>query len=99
MIAEKRPRLGSRPPANVPTYLICEIMDDKPLYYKGYRDALSGKKTVGEIVGSTTVSKKVTVATPGQPWQVIDWDQDIDLLAGVTMNVGRYLTDRGVLVR
>lgn len=204
MIAEKKPRLGPKPPAKVPEYMICEIMDGKPLYYKGYRDVLSGKKTFGEIVGSsrlqsfiimylvrvlslalseeqyvifcnelglhldrgnnlsgdiviyeaatmppaaineyysdipakvcievdisidtanmgeetylhkktqkllafgmekviwiTTTSKKVTIATAGQPWLVVDWDQDVDLLEGVTVNIGKYLVDRGVVV-
>lgn len=204
MIAEKKPRIGPKAPANVPEYMICEIMDGKPLYYKGYRDVLSGKKTFGEIVGSsrlqrfivmylvrvlvtklsedeyvifsselglhldrgnnlsgdiviyeaatmppeaineyysdipakvcievdisidtadtgeesylhkktqkllafgmekviwiTTTSKKVTIATAGHPWLVIDWDQNIDILDGVTVNIGQYLSDRGVVV-
>ncbi len=204
MIAERKPRIGPKAPNKVPEYMICEIMDGKPLYYKGYRDVLSGKKTFEEIVGSsrlqsfiiaylmrlltrqlsddqytiftnelglhldrgnnlsgdiviydaatmppeaineyysdipakvcievdisidtanigeetylhkktqklltfgmekvvwiTTASKKITIATSGQPWLVIDWDQDIDLLDGVTVNIGRYLAERGVVV-
>ena len=204
MIAEKKPRIGPKVPVKVPEYMICEIMDGKPLYYKGYRDVLSGKKTFGEIVGSsrlqsfivmylvrvlvtklsedeyvifsselglhldrgnnlsgdiviyeaatmppeaineyysdipakvcievdisidtadmveesyiyrktqkllsfgmekviwiTTASKKVTIATAGQPWLIIDWDQDVDVLDGVMVNIGRYLADRGVVV-
>ncbi len=204
MIAEKKPRVGPKPPVEVPEYMICEIMDGEPLYYKGYREVLSGKKTFGEIVGSsrlqsfiimhlvrvltgklseddyvifcselglhldrgnnlsgdiviyeaatmppeaineyysdipakvcievdisidtanmgeetylykktqklltfgmekvvwiTTPTRKITIATAGQPWQIIDWDQEIELIDGVAVNIGKYLADRGVVV-
>ncbi|TAE20718.1 MAG: Uma2 family endonuclease [Cytophagales bacterium] len=35
--------------------LIYEVMDGEPIYYKGYRDVLSGKKTAEEIMGSSTL--------------------------------------------
>lgn len=37
----------------VPAYLTCEELDGKPLYYKGYKDVLSGKKTKEEIMGAS----------------------------------------------
>lgn len=35
--------------------LIYEVMDGEPIYYKGYRDVLAGKKTAEEIMGSSTL--------------------------------------------
>lgn len=38
---------------HIPESLIYEIIDGKPLYYKGYKDVLSNKKTAEEIRGSS----------------------------------------------
>jgi hypothetical protein len=35
--------------------LIYEVMDGEPVYYKGYRDVLAGKKTAEEIMGSSSL--------------------------------------------
>ena len=40
-----------KPRRKVPDALIYEIMDGKPIYRKGYREVLSGKKTIEEIMG------------------------------------------------
>jgi hypothetical protein len=37
----------------IPAYLICEELEGKPLYYKGYKDVLSGKKTKEDIMGAS----------------------------------------------
>ena len=42
-------------PKKIPDALICEIMDGKPLYYKGYQDVLTGKKKAAEIMGSSSL--------------------------------------------
>ncbi len=61
MIASKiAPFMRHRPkPRNVPDYLIYEIMDGKPIYYKGFRDVLSGKKQVEEIMGSSKLQSYI----------------------------------------
>ncbi len=185
----------------VPEYLIYEIMDGKPIHYKGYREVLAGTKTYADIMGSstlqalivtqliltigrqlneelftmlsseaglhldkrnnlagdilifdnatlpidaidefyaqvpprvvievdiaadptdvdtdgyifqktqkllnfgvekviwvTTQAKKVTVATQDADWQIKDWHKDIDVLDGVSFNIGAYLTKKG----
>ena len=38
---------------NTTDCLIYEIIDKKPIYFKGYQDVLSGEKQVGEITGSS----------------------------------------------
>ena len=43
----------------IPDYLICEVLDGKPLYYKGYEDVLAGKKTLEEIMGSSSLQASI----------------------------------------
>lgn len=42
-------------PEKIPEALIYEIMDGEPIYYAGYREVLSGQKTIEEIMGSSTL--------------------------------------------
>jgi Uma2 family endonuclease len=46
-------------PRNVPDYLIYEIMDGQPIYYKGFRDVLLGKKQAEEIMGSSKLQSYI----------------------------------------
>ncbi|GAB3644228.1 Uma2 family endonuclease [Spirosoma arcticum] len=39
----------------VPSYLIHETLNGRPLYRRGYRDVLSGKKKPAEIMGSSSI--------------------------------------------
>ncbi len=57
MNASKGPRkaLPRIPAKKIPAALIYEIMDGKPIYYKGYREVLSGKKTLEEVIGASTL--------------------------------------------
>ena len=40
---------------NIPEALIYEVMDGQPLYYKGYKDVLNKKKSLDDIMGSSTL--------------------------------------------
>jgi hypothetical protein len=48
-----------KPRRKIPESLIYEIMDGKPIYRKGYRDVLSGKKTIEEIMGASTLQSVI----------------------------------------
>ncbi len=39
----------------VPDYLVYEIMDGKPIYYKGYQEVLKKKKTLDDIIGCSSL--------------------------------------------
>jgi glutamyl/glutaminyl-tRNA synthetase len=39
----------------VPSYLIAEVIDGKPYYYKDYKQVLNKKKTLEDIMGSSTL--------------------------------------------
>lgn len=53
LIAEKGKAKKKR--KKIPDYLIYEVMDGKPIYRKGYKSVLSKKKTVEEIMGSSSL--------------------------------------------
>ncbi len=201
MIATKSGIKGSMHSLNVPKNLIYEILQGKPIYYKGYRDVVAGTKKISDIMGSsglqsflvtylilligrfiddskyillsseaglhldkrnnlagdillfeaeklpidaigehyidvpprivievdiiadpesmhpdtylftktqklldfgvekviwiTTPTQKVTIATPYADWQVKNWNEDVEILDGLTFNIGKYLTSKG----
>ena len=41
--------------SGVPSYLIYETLNGRPLYRRGYRDVVNGKKTPAEIMGSSSL--------------------------------------------
>lgn len=44
---------------NVPPSMIAEIMDGKPVYYKGYKQVLENTKTVEEIMGASSLQSVI----------------------------------------
>lgn len=63
-----------KPRKRVPDALIYEIMDGKPIYRKGYRDVLSGKKTIEEIMGASTLQSVIVAYLVIQIGRFIDDD-------------------------
>ena len=57
MNATKSPRktLPRIPAKKIPAALIYEIMDGKPIYYKGYREVLKNEKTIEEVMGASNL--------------------------------------------
>jgi hypothetical protein len=52
MVAEKKTTSRRK---KIPDYLIREMIDGQPLYYKGYKEVLRKKKTFEEIMGSSSL--------------------------------------------
>ncbi len=67
-------RPAPRPKGKIPESLIYEIMDGKPIYRKGYRDVLSGKKTLDEITGASTLQSVIVAYLVIQIGKFIDDD-------------------------
>jgi hypothetical protein len=204
MIATKSPRkvLPRIPAKKIPSALIYEIIDGKPIYYKGYEEVVNGTKTMEEIMGSSNLqstiieyllmvlfksidltkyrvltnetglhlskknnlsgdiviydkgilpvksadkhyisippkiqievdidahlggfgtpddyiytktdkllqfgverviwlmsdSKKILVATKDENWEIINWNKEVEILNGISFNIGKYLKDEG----
>jgi hypothetical protein len=60
-IAEKSKRRLSirKSDKHIPESLIYEMIDGKPIYRKGYKQVLAGKKTVEEIMGASSLQSVV----------------------------------------
>ncbi|GAB4031974.1 Uma2 family endonuclease [Spirosoma jeollabukense] len=52
IVAEKKPRqrTGRISARNIPPALVYETWQGKPVYYRGYQDVLTGKKTIEEVM-------------------------------------------------
>ncbi|MFT6202521.1 MAG: hypothetical protein ACI9V1_000445 [Spirosomataceae bacterium] len=54
-------QLRKQPTASqpIPPALIHEVIDGKPAYFKNYKEVLSGKKTIEEVMGSSTLQAMI----------------------------------------
>ncbi len=50
---------------------------------------------VQKVIWIITKSKKVTVDTKNEDWQVKDWNKDIEVFDGIIFNIGEYLRKKG----
>ncbi len=48
-----------------------------------------------KVVWVFTKSQQVFSATADAPWQVYDWDQDVELMEGVSVNLANYMREEG----
>ena len=81
-------RVAPKPKQKIPDYLIYEIIDGKPIYYKGYRDVLTGKKTNTEIMGASGLQSIIVYYLTGMISRFIDEDRYTVLVSepGVHIN-------------
>jgi hypothetical protein len=69
-VAEKKARrISSR---TIPSSLIYEMWEGKPVYYKGYRDVVAGKKTLEEIMSCSDLQGVLVALLTGHLYGVID---------------------------
>ena len=52
---------------------------------------------VKKVIWIFTSSKKILIALPEQNWETIDWDKDVEITEGLSINVANYLKKKGVL--
>ena len=75
MVALDSPRCPvPKPRKKVSDALIYEIMDGQPIYRKGHRDVLAGKKTIEEIRGASTLQSVIVAYIVMQIGKFIDDD-------------------------
>ncbi len=56
----------------IPPHLIYEEMNGKPLYYKGYKAVLSGKKNLSEIMGCSSLQSVLVSILHGYIFNLIN---------------------------
>jgi hypothetical protein len=54
-----RPATTRAKAKKIPEALIYEMLDGKPLYRKGYKEVIAGKKTLEEIIGASTLQSVI----------------------------------------
>lgn len=68
---KKRPRRVIKP-SKIPQALVYEVWNGKPIYYKGYRDVLAGRKTPQEIMACSDLQAVIVSILHGYLYGVID---------------------------
>ncbi len=48
---------------------------------------------VKRVIWFTTFDRKVMVAEKGKPWIITDWDYDVEIIEGITLNLGKVLRE------
>ena len=56
------------------------------------------KHGVEKVIWFFSKSRKVVIALPGQAWQIDDWNQDIEILDQVKVNIADYITREGFIL-
>lgn len=59
MIALREPKPIPKSNKKIPSHLVYEVMDGKPIYYKGYKNVLNGTKTFEEIMGASSLQSLI----------------------------------------
>ena len=49
------PKSTDKPKRKIPDYLVYEVMDGKPIYYRGYQSVLNKTKTLEQIMGCSSI--------------------------------------------
>lgn len=55
MVSTKVAKTKKAKRTKVPDYLIYEVIDGKPIYYRGYKEVLNKTKTLEDIIGSSSL--------------------------------------------
>ena len=50
---------------------------------------------VAKVIWVMSSSKRVMIATPTDDWRIVDWHKDIEVLDGISFNIGQYLKSEG----
>ncbi len=90
--------------AAVPANIAIEVDTKADLSILTFQEYLKLKTTklhnfgVDKVIWILTASRQVIVALPGADWLLIDWNKDIEIMKGVTFNIGSYLKKNGILL-
>lgn len=77
---------------NIPDYLICELLDGEPLYYKGYKDVLIGKSLFDDIKGSDSLRALLAWYFAKTVFEIIDDDKYSVLIGKAGVYLDRHNT-------
>lgn len=87
--------------ANIPPIISIEVDIDialEDLTARSYINLKTRKLLdfgADKVIWFLTESKSVLIATQDEAWQTLSWDQDVEILDGISCNVGKYLKSKG----
>jgi Uma2 family endonuclease len=90
--------------ANLPANVVVEVDTKADLTKQSFDIYLKSKTSklhafgVDKVIWIFTTSKQVVVAIAGNDWLMIDWNKEIEIMPGVSFNIGEYLTKNGIEV-
>lgn len=62
----------AKPKRKIPNYLVYEVMDGKPIYYRGYQSVLNKTKTLEQIMGCSSLQAELVSYVLSVIYQFID---------------------------
>jgi hypothetical protein len=107
---EPAPAPGSSTRRSIPTYLVRELIDGIPFYYKGYLPDRESdlfqeyvlrkirrlfSTGVEKVIWVFTKSRNICIATPDGNLRFYDWDQTVELMDGASMNIAQHIEEEG----
>jgi Uma2 family endonuclease len=87
---------------NKPANVVIEVDTKADLSILKFEQYMKTKTTkfhdfgVDKIIWILTASRQVVIASPNQDWLLIDWNKDIEIINGITFNIGSYLAKNGI---
>lgn len=87
---------------NTPANVVVEVDTKADLSKQGLENYVKNKTTkfhqfgVDKIIWILTASKQVIIAEPEKDWLTIDWNKDIEIINGISFNIGSYLKKNGI---
>lgn len=88
--------------AKVPPNIAIEVDTKADLSILPFQQYLKLKTTklhnfgVDKVIWIMTATKQVIVALPNHDWLIIDWNKDIEIINGISFNIGEYLKKNGI---
>ena len=86
----------------IPANVIIEVDTKADLSMLKFEEYLKKKTNklhdfgVDKIIWILTAAQQVVVALPNEDWLLIDWNKEIEILKGITFNIGSYLAKNGI---
>jgi hypothetical protein len=68
-----------------------DLSDDSETAYIKRKTNKLLSHSVSKVIWVFTTSQSVLVATPTGPWQWMDWNNDVEILEGYSVNIGRFM--------
>ncbi len=62
----------AKPKRKIPDYLVYEVMDSKPIYYRGYQSVMSKTKTLEQIMGCSSLQAELISYLLSVIYQFVD---------------------------